>query len=122
MRGYVKDKYRQREKRKKRVRKKIFGTKDRPRLSVYRSNRYLYLQLIDDEEEKTLLFLSSAGVPYKKGYCAKSLEIAVKLGKDLAKQAKDKGIAHLVLDRGPYPYHGRIKALVETLREQGIKI
>jgi len=122
MKEYTKDKYRQREKRKRRVRKKIFGTKDKPRLSVYKSNRYLYFQLIDDEKGKTLLFLSSARAPYKKGYCAKSLEIARELGKELAKQIKDKGIRQLVFDRGPYPYHGRIKALVETIREQGIKI
>ena len=122
MKEFTKDKHRQREKRKKRVRKKIFGTKDRPRLSVHKSNRYLYFQLINDEEGKTLFFLSSAMAPYKKGYCAKSLEIAKKLGKDLAKQIKEKGIKQLVFDRGPYPYHGRIKALAETIREQGIKI
>ena len=119
---YVKDKYRQREKRRKRVRKKIFGTGNRPRLSIYKSNRYLYLQLIDDEEGRTLLFLSSSGAPYKKGNCAKSLGIARKMGKDLAEQAKKKKIERMVLDRGHYRYHGRIKYLAETIRKQGIKI
>jgi len=119
---YVKDKYRQREKRKKRVRKKIFGTKDRPRLSIHKSNRYLYLQLIDDEEGKTLLFLSSLGNAYKKGNCAKNLKVARKIGKDLAEQAKKKKIEQLVLDRGPYHYHGRIEYLAEAIRKQGIKI
>ncbi len=119
---YVKDKYRQREKRRKRVRKKIFGTGNRPRLSIYKSNRYLYLQLIDDEEGRTLLFLSSSGAPYKKGNCAKSLEIARKMGKDLAEQAKKKKIEQMVLDRGYCHYHGRIKYLAEAIRKQGIKI
>jgi large subunit ribosomal protein L18 len=118
----VKDKYRQRERRKKRVRKKIFGTKDRPRLSIHKSNRYLYLQLIDDEEGKTLLFLSSLGNDYKKGNCAKNLKVARKIGKDLAEQAKKKKIEQLVLDRGPYRYHGRIRDLAEAIRKQGIKI
>lgn len=119
---YVKDKYRQKERRKKRVRKKIFGTKDRPRLSIHKSNRYLYLQLIDDEEGKTLLFLSSLGNDYKKGNCAKNLKVARKIGKDLAEQAKKKKIEQLVLDRGPYRYHGRIRDLAEAIRKQGIKI
>lgn len=119
---YVKDKYRQRERRKKRVRKKIFGTKDRPRLSIHKSNRYLYLQLIDDEEGRTLLFLSSLGNAYKKGNCAKDLNVARKMGKDLAEQAKRKKIEQLVLDRGPYRYHGRIRGLAEAIRKQGIKI
>lgn len=119
---YVKDKYKQREKRRKRVRKKIFGTGDKPRLSIYKSNRYLYLQLINDEEGRTLLFLSSSGPPYKKGNCAKSLEIARKMGDDLAEQAKKKKIEQMVLDRGPYHYHGRIKYLAEAIRKQGIKI
>ena len=119
---YVKDKYRQREKRRKRVRKKIFGTGNRPRLSIYKSNRYLYLQLIDDEEGRTLLFLSSLGAPYKKGNCAKSLGVARKMGKDLAEQAKKKKIEQMVLDRGHCHYHGRIKYLAEAIRKQGIKI
>lgn len=118
----MKDKYRQRERRKKRVRRKIFGTKDRPRLSIHKSNRYLYLQLIDDEEGRTLLFLSSLGNAYKKGNCAKDLNVARKMGKDLAEQAKRKKIEQLVLDRGPYRYHGRIRDLAEAIRKQGIKI
>lgn len=118
----MKDKYRQRQRRRQRVRRKIFGTGNRPRLSIYKSNRYLYLQLIDDEERRTLLFLSSSGAPYKKGNCAKNLDIAGKMGKDLAEQAKKKKIEQMVLDRGPYRYHGRIKYLAEAIRKQGIKI
>ena len=118
----MKDKYKQREKRRIRVRKKIFGTEDRPRLSIHRSNRYLYLQLIDDVEGRTLLFLSSSGAPYKKGNCAKSLEIARKMGKDLAELAKKKKVKQMVLDRGPCHYHGRIRYLAEAIRKQGIRI
>lgn len=121
MKEDVKEKHRQRKKRKKRVREKIFGTKDKPRLSIYKSNRYLYLQLIDDEEGKTLLS-SSSGSSYKKGNCAKTLEIARKIGEDLAKQVKKRKIGEVVLDRGSCPYHGRIRALAETIRKQGIKI
>ena len=118
----MKDKYRQREKRRLRVRKKIFGTGDRPRLSIHKSNRYLYLQVIDDTEGKTLLFLSSSRAPYKEGNCAKSLEIARKMGKDLAELAKKKKVQEMVLDRGPYRYHGRIRYLAEAIRKQGIGI
>lgn len=120
--GKLSEKELRAQRRKKRVRRKIFGTKTRPRLSVYKSNRYLYAQLINDEEGKTLVFVSSRGNHHQKPYCAKSLDIARKLGRDLAEQAKNKGIKELVLDRGPYPYHGRIKALTEVMREQGIKI
>ena len=122
MKEDVKEKHRQRKKRKRRVREKIFGTKDRPRLSIYKSNRYLYLQLIDDERGETLLFSSSLGSSYKKGNCAKTLEIARRIGGDLAKEAKKRKIRQVVLDRGSYPYHGRIRALAETIRKQGIKI
>ncbi len=122
MKEDIKEKHRQRKKRKRRVRDKIFGTKDRPRLSIYKSNRYLYLQLIDDERGETLLFSSSLGSSYKKGNCAKTLEIARRIGADLAKEAKKRKIRQVVLDRGSYPYHGRIRALAETIRKQGIKI
>ena len=122
MGGYVKDKYLKAQRRKKRVRKKIFGTQTQPRLSVYKSNRCLYAQLINDEEGKTLVFVSSKRNKNEKQHCVKNLDIARKLGRDLGKQAKNKGIKQVVLDRGSYPYHGRIKALAEGTREEGIKV
>ena len=122
MKEQAKEKNKQREKRKKRVRRKISGTKDKPRLSIYKSNRYIYLQLIDDEEGRTLLSSCSLRASYKRENSSKNLEIARKLGEDLAKEAKNKGIKKLVLDRGHSPYHGRIKVLTEEMRKQGIKL
>ncbi|MEA3485198.1 MAG: 50S ribosomal protein L18 [Candidatus Aerophobetes bacterium] len=116
----TKAKYLTRKRRKMRIRKKIFGTEDKPRLSVYKSNRYLYAQLIDDENTRTLVGISS--LKYREGRGnAKSVEIAKKLGKDLGRQAKEKGIKQIVFDRSGYPYHGRIKVLAEGAREQGVK-
>jgi len=116
----TKAKYLARKRRKMCVRKKIFGTEDKPRLSVYKSNRYLYAQLIDDEKSRTLAFISS--LKYREGTInAKSVEIAQKLGEDLGKQVKEKGIKQIVFDRNGYPYHGRIKALAEGVRGQGVK-
>ena len=114
----VKKKYLLREKRKKRIRRKIFGTEDKPRVSVYKSNRYLYAQLINDEQGETLASVSSVK---EGGFCAKNLKTAEKLGKELGKKAKDKGINQLVFDRNGYPYHGRIKSLAEGLRKEGLK-
>jgi len=114
-------KYLARERRRKRVRKKIRGLKDRPRLSVCKSNRYIYAQLINDEEHKTLACVSSLKDISRSGYCANNLQIARKLGEKLGKQAKIKGIREIVFDRSGYPYHGRIKALAEGMRAQGIK-
>jgi len=109
-----------RDRRKKRVRKKIFGNGEKPRLCVYKSNRYIYVQLIDDEKGTTLLFCSS--LKYReKGENCKSVKIAGKLGEEVGKQAIKRGIKQLVFDRNGYPYHGRIKALAEAIRKQGIK-
>ena len=119
--SHAKGKYLARQKRRKRVRKKIRGLKDRPRLSVYKSNRYIYAQLVNDEEHKTLACVSSLKDIPGSGYCAKNLQIAKKLGEKLGKQAKIKGIREIVFDRSGYPYHGRIKALAEGMRAQGIK-
>ena len=118
---HVKRKYLARQRRRKRVRKKIRGLKDKPRLSVYKSNRYIYAQLINDEDHKTLACVSSLKDIAGSGYCAKNLQIARKLGEELGKQAKIKGIREIVFDRSGYPYHGRIKALAEAMRGQGIK-
>jgi large subunit ribosomal protein L18 len=109
-------------KRKTRTRSKIMGTKKRPRLSVYRSNTYIYAQLIDDEKKQTLVAvsdkkLSGAG---KKKEISKT-EKALLVGELLAKTAKKKKISSVVYDRGNYKYHGRIRALAESARKGGLK-
>lgn len=101
------------------VRRKLHGTSKRPRLSVYRSNKHIYLQLIDDDKEVTLL--SAADQGKKKNYRGTKTEIAQKIAKELAKEMKKKKINQIVFDRGPYRYHGRIKVVAETLRDEGIE-
>ncbi len=107
------------QKRKTRVRSKINGTARKPRLSVFRSNQHLHAQLIDDQAEETLLALSTINV---KGKDLTKTQKAQKLGEKLAKQAKQEGIKQAVLDRGPYRYHGRIKAFTQAARKAGLEI
>jgi large subunit ribosomal protein L18 len=103
----------------KRVRKRIFGTADRPRLVVFRSNRGIEAQLIDDVEGKTL---AAAGwLQLKKSFKGKKTEQAAEVGKLLAQNAKKAEIEEVVFDRGGYLYHGRVKALAEAAREGGLK-
>ncbi|MBX4210722.1 50S ribosomal protein L18 [Candidatus Parcubacteria bacterium] len=104
-----------RDRRHKRIRTKIFGTKDVPRLSVYRSNRYLYAQLIDDEAMTTIAHSSTEGVSGKS-----VLKKAHAAGKEIAKKAKDKKIHKVVFDRGGFIYAGKIKALAEGARDGGL--
>jgi large subunit ribosomal protein L18 len=106
-----------RERRHKRVRSKIFGTSERPRLVVFRSNRGIEAQLVDDVEGKTLAAASWLNIKASKG--TKS-DQAAEVGKLLAKNAKDAGITTAVFDRGGYLYHGRVKALAEAAREGGL--
>ena len=104
-----------RERRHTRIRAKISGTEDRPRLSVFKSNLFLYAQLIDDVNEKTLLALSTKGIKGKN-----DLERAHTLGKELASKAKTKKIEKVIFDRGGFIYIGKIKALAEGAREGGL--
>ena len=109
------------EKRKKihrRIRKKISGTKERPRLSVYRSNGEIYAQVIDDAQGHTLISVSSRTMKELKG---NKVEKSKEVGKSLAKMASDKGISSVVFDRGGYLYHGRVKAFAEGAREGGLQ-
>lgn len=112
-------KFESRLKRKRRVRAKIFGTKNRPRLSVFRSNRYIYAQVVNDDERKTLLSLSSKKV--KSDPKLNKTQIAALIGEELAKKAKTKKIEKVVFDRGGYRYHGRVKALAEGARKGGLE-
>ncbi len=107
----------QRLKRKKHVRKNILGTALVPRLTVTRSSRYIYAQIINDEESLTLASASDVKSE-KKG---KKTESAMEIGKELAKRAKLKKIDKVVFDRNGYKYHGRVKALADGAREGGLK-
>lgn len=117
-----KEKIAARRRRKKRIRKKVSGTSLKPRLSVYKSNRYLYAQLIDDIEGKTLASHSSLKHKKDGSYNCKDVEIARKIGRELGEIAKKKGIEKIVFDRSGYPHQGRIRALAEGVREAGLKI
>ena len=111
------------EKRKKRVRDKLRGTADRPRLTIFRSNINTYLQVINDEAGTTLA--SSNNLQMKKSgekLAGSKMEQAVLIAQDLYKQLKSKKINALRFDRGSYRYHGRLKAIAETLREAGIEV
>ncbi|MCL4461121.1 MAG: 50S ribosomal protein L18 [Nitrospirae bacterium] len=101
-----------------RVRKKIKGTSDRPRLTVFRSLKYIYAQLIDDNIGKTIVSASSL-----KGFSGSkdSTETAKEVGKLIGKLAIEKNIQKVVFDRSGYLYHGRIKALAEGARESGLQ-
>ncbi|MBE0478060.1 50S ribosomal protein L18 [Candidatus Aerophobetes bacterium] len=116
-----KEKIRARERRKKRIRKKIEGTYDKPRLCVYKSNRYIYAQLVDDIRGVTVASASSIKYKEKDKQNCKSAGVARKIGQDLGKIIADKGIKRLVLDRSGYPYHGIVKALAEGIREKEIE-
>ncbi|MCL2223151.1 MAG: 50S ribosomal protein L18 [Oscillospiraceae bacterium] len=109
----------QRKKRHKRVRSKISGTPERPRLNVFRSGKHIYAQIIDDIAGATLCSASSLEKSFKGSGGNK--EGAAVVGKQVADRAKKKGIENVVFDRGGYIYHGRIKELAEAAREGGLK-
>lgn len=104
-----------RQKRKLKIRARVTGTKDRPRLAVHRTNVHIYAQLVDDNDHKTLV--SSSDVKIKKG--TKS-ERAKQVGDELAKLAKTKKITNVVFDRSGYRFHGRIKELAQGARDGGL--
>ncbi|MGH3105524.1 MAG: 50S ribosomal protein L18 [Gaiellaceae bacterium] len=108
-----------RERRHRRIRGKISGTAERPRLAVFRSNRGITAQLVDDLGGKTLAGASWLGLP--KSFKGSKTDQAAEVGKLLAASAKKAGIETVVFDRGGYLYHGRVKALAEGAREGGLK-
>ncbi|MBI4722667.1 MAG: 50S ribosomal protein L18 [Candidatus Stahlbacteria bacterium] len=113
------------ERRHKRIRKKVFGTPERPRLSVYRSLKYIYAQLVDDVGHRTFVSVTSqpktdeplAHMKMEKG---NKVDKSKECGKLLARLALEKGIKEIVFDRGGYNYHGRVKAIAEGAREGGL--
>lgn len=103
-------------KRQKRIRKKVYGTVERPRLIVYRSNKHIYAQIINDVDRVTMVSASDKEVKAK----TKPIDIAKEVGLNLAKKAKAKKIESVVFDRRGYKYHGRVKALADGSREGGL--
>ena len=108
-----------RARRHRRIRGKVTGTAERPRLAVFRSNRGISAQLIDDTEARTLA--AASWLNLKKSFKGTKTEQAAEVGKLLAQNAKKAGIERVVFDRGGYLYHGRVKALADAAREGGLQ-
>lgn len=108
-----------RDRRRRRVRRKVRGVADRPRLSVFRSNRHIYVQIIDDNDGSTLVSASSL----EKGLDLEGkskTEVAAEMGRIIARRAREKGLESVVFDRGGNLYHGRVRALADGAREGGL--
>ncbi|RYD51045.1 MAG: 50S ribosomal protein L18 [Sphingobacteriales bacterium] len=101
-----------------RIRTKISGTAQKPRMSVFRSNKDIYVQIIDDATGTTLAAASSR----QQGVTSNKTDRAMEVGREIARKAKELGIETCVFDRGGYLYHGRVKAVAEGAREGGIKL
>lgn len=111
-----------RRKKHKRIRNRFSGTAERPRLSVFRSNKHMYAQLVDDNARHTLAAASTVEKDIQAELeKTNNIEAASYLGKVIAKRALDKGITTVVFDRGGFLYHGKIKALADAAREAGLK-
>ncbi|WP_456385563.1 50S ribosomal protein L18 [Desulfolithobacter sp.] len=110
-----------RKKRIRRIRKRIFGTAEKPRMRVFRSNKHIYVQIIDDTRHATIVAMSTKDKEFNgedlKGKCAQ----AKRVGQLVAERARNAGITRVVFDRGGNLYHGRVKALSEGAREGGLK-
>lgn len=114
-----KNKKTQKERRHRKVRAKIQGTDERPRLCVFRSNKHIYAQIIDDEKGRTLI--SASDLEVKDSKKDKKTDLAQKVGQLIAQKAKEKKIKTVVFDRGGFRYHGRIKTLADEARKQGLQ-
>jgi large subunit ribosomal protein L18 len=104
-----------------RIRKKLQGTAERPRLNIYRSLNHIYVQVIDDLNGKTLVAASTAEGKNGERRIGGNVASAKALGKTIAERAKEKGVSKVVFDRGGYIYHGRVKALADAAREAGLQ-
>ncbi len=96
------------------------GGTERPRLSVFRSSKHIYAQVIDDNDGKTLAHASSLDADFKAGKLGANVDAAAAIGKLIAERAKKAGVTDVVFDRGGYLYHGRVKALADAAREGGL--
>ena|SRR5579863_3571185 len=101
-----------------RIREKLSGTAERPRLNVYRSLNHIYVQVVDDQKGETLVSASTLALKLKTG---RNVAAAKEIGKAIAERAKEKGIKRVVFDRGGFLYHGRVKALADAAREAGLE-
>lgn len=110
------------EKRKKRVRGKLHGNSERPRLTVYRSNKEIYAQIIDDTKGKTITSYSSKNIDAKDKKKMTKGEIAQKVGEEISKLSLKNKVKKVVFDRGAYRYHGRVKQLADGARRGGLEI
>ncbi|CAI9287138.1 unnamed protein product [Lactuca saligna] len=107
-----------------RLRKKVEGTPERPRLCVFRSNKHLYVQVIDDTKMHTLASASTMQKPLSEEFdytSGPTIDVAKKVGEAIAKSCIEKGITAVAFDRGGYPYHGRVQALADAAREHGLQ-
>jgi large subunit ribosomal protein L18 len=120
MKNRIEIKARRQQRRRKGIRKRTWGVPDRPRLAVFRSLRHIYAQIVDDLSGRTL---AAASTLDKEGPRARgsNCPAAATVGKRLAERAKEAGIGQVVFDRGGRKYHGRVKALAEAAREEGLK-
>ena len=117
-----KDKVEARERRKRRIRKKVQGTKSKPRLTVFKSIRQIYAQLVDDTEQRVITGTSTLNKEVSAGLkSGGNSDAAKKVGEAIGKQAMSLGITEVVFDRNGFKYHGRIKALADGAREAGLK-
>ena len=114
-----KSKKEQKERRHKKIRAKIHGTEERPRLCVFKSNKHIYAQIINDEKGFTLA--SASDLEIKDSKKDKKIDLAQKVGELIAKKAKDKKIDVVLFDRGGFKYHGRVKTLADEARKQGLQ-
>ncbi len=111
-----------REKRHRRIRAKVNGSAERPRLNVFRSLKHIYAQLIDDENGQTLAAASTVEPGYREGgKTGGNIDAAKAVGALVAQRAQEKGISRVVFDRGGWQYHGRVKALADAAREAGLQ-
>ena len=104
-----------------RIRKRVSGTAERPRLSVFRSAKHIYAQLVDDVRGITLAAASSREVQVPAGEASPRIDLSSAVGRRLAERAKEKGIARACFDRGGYRYHGRVRALADGARSAGLE-
>lgn len=107
-----------------RIRKKVEGTPERPRLCVFRSNKHIYAQVIDDSKMHTLASASTVQKPISEEFdysAGPTIDVAKRVGEAIAKACLERGITKVAFDRGGYPYHGRIEALADAAREHGLQ-
>ena len=105
----------------KRIRKKLLGTAERPRLAVFRSSKQIYVQAVDDLGGRTLAASSSIDKELRSGLSGTKTEVAKKVGEAVARRLVDQGVKQAILDRRWYKYHGRVKALADGAREGGLE-